>query len=470
MTVGEEKRQKTKYHTLLWLILAVIIIIIFIILSTIIIGGRILDMAQREGNVIELDTNESYESSSKSSTGKSNLQDDEQIDIGDDKSKGLEVSDDNAKWETSTTVDIFKEAYENESGDISVKSEDGDKVIAPGTSNEYEFKLKNTGKTELEYKMTFEGMFTLEHEDIPIKVRLKKGDFWILGGNEEWVEPSELDEVVENGSLGINKIAQYELDWMWAFEDDTSDSIIRDTADTNLGNISVDSKIDFKLTINVETEAIPNPDIEDDLRTGKVKGKNEGILGNKGLLPLAVSLGTIWGTGIILFLIIIFWRRHIYVTGFIIGGNVMKMGKKEFQMKNTRFVFEKARFGKRTWKLCMDDEVIAEMTMRIKRKKKYDDERIQGIALEYNKDKDLWLLMPGKKGKVIAVELYLTVKDGKISIRQDHWAAIDKKHNVYTENGMTGPDDNDYNITPDGLSIDDENALEVVIEDGKTSK
>ena len=259
MTVGEEKRQKTKYHTLLWIILAVIIIIIFIILSTIIIGGRILDMAQREGNVIELDTNESYESSSKSSTGKSNLQDDEQIDIGDDKSKGLEVSDDNAKWETSTTVDIFKEAYENESGDISVKSEDGDKVIAPGTSNEYEFKLKNTGKNELEYKMTFEGMFTLEHEDIPIKVRLKKGDFWILGGNEEWVEPSELDEVVENGSLGINKIAQYELDWMWAFEDDTSDSIIRDTADTNLGNISVDSKIDFKLTINVETEAIPNP-------------------------------------------------------------------------------------------------------------------------------------------------------------------------------------------------------------------
>ena len=35
---------------------------------------------------------------------------------------------------------------------------------------------------------------------------------------------------------------------------------------------------------------------------------------------------------------------------------------------------------------------------------------------------------------------------------------------------MTGPDDNDYNITPGGLSIDDENALEVVIEDGKTSK
>ena len=48
---------------------------------------------------------------------------------------GFEVSDEQTVWTTNTQVEIFRSYYENGEHIITVKSDDGDKLIAPGTEN-----------------------------------------------------------------------------------------------------------------------------------------------------------------------------------------------------------------------------------------------------------------------------------------------------------------------------------------------
>ena len=55
---------------------------------------------------------------------------------------GFQVEDENTVWEGQTDVEIFRVSYENGEGQITVQSGKGDKVIAPGTENEYTFTLQ----------------------------------------------------------------------------------------------------------------------------------------------------------------------------------------------------------------------------------------------------------------------------------------------------------------------------------------
>ena len=55
---------------------------------------------------------------------------------------GFMVIDENdVIWGTETEVEIFKVSYEDGEGNITVKSDNGEKVVAPGTENSYTFKL-----------------------------------------------------------------------------------------------------------------------------------------------------------------------------------------------------------------------------------------------------------------------------------------------------------------------------------------
>lgn len=179
------------------------------------------------------------------------------------KNAGFEVSSDDLVWGNETEIEIFKAAYENESGEITVKSESGDAVIAPGTENSTVFKLKNTGNVPLDYYVNLNLTISTSNEEfkIPIEIRLSRYDgTWIVGNAEEYVNVYQVASSGDAGVLGPGKYIYYTLDWMWPFEGE-GDTVIADIFDTALGNLKVEEELVFVVELeSYATEAVPGSD------------------------------------------------------------------------------------------------------------------------------------------------------------------------------------------------------------------
>jgi len=157
---------------------------------------------------------------------------------------GFEVVDDKGVWTTSTPVDIFKVSYEDGAGNIIVHSSDGDKVIAPGTSNSYTFKLKNTGDVALDYTVSIDAYFEPTGLNIPIEARVNRYDgLWVVGNLVTFDNVAALDAAEDSAVLGAGKYTYYTLEWQWPFEGDN-------TFDTLLGNRAVNEDLTFTIVIN----------------------------------------------------------------------------------------------------------------------------------------------------------------------------------------------------------------------------
>ncbi len=172
----------------------------------------------------------------------------------------LEVKDDqNVVWETETQVEIFHAAYENESGEITVRSAGNDKVIAPGTSNVYNFYINNSGNAALDYTVSSEAEITVKSGQklrVPLVARLSdwRGNY-MVGSADSWVPVEALDGASTKGSLTADYHAKYSLEWQWPFEGD-------DALDTMLGNLAA-SGDEIRVTIKLmvyATDAL-DPDI-----------------------------------------------------------------------------------------------------------------------------------------------------------------------------------------------------------------
>jgi hypothetical protein len=173
------------------------------------------------------------------------------------KKPGFEVSDDNTVWSTNTQVEIFRISYVNGEQVITVNSDNGDKVIAPGTENSYTFKLKNTGNVALDYTVEIDAYFTPADVEIPITGRLNRYDgAWVIGGKEEYAKVSVLDTAEDKATLGAGKYTYYTLDWLWPFESGN------DELDTMLGNLATEQDLTF--TIVIKTTATESSDPYDD--------------------------------------------------------------------------------------------------------------------------------------------------------------------------------------------------------------
>ncbi len=167
--------------------------------------------------------------------------------------KGFVASSDSTVWTTNTKVDIFKSSYTNKLGQMTVKSDDGDKVIAPGTSNSFVFKLSNTSDVPMVYELDIDAYITPDGLELPVKARLSRYDnHWVVGDKHNWVDTATLNNAADDGVLGSGKYLYYTLDWEWPFEVD-------DVYDTLLGNAAVNDDLSLTIVINTRAAATEDP-------------------------------------------------------------------------------------------------------------------------------------------------------------------------------------------------------------------
>lgn len=400
----------------IWIV--VLILLILLIITLALIGTFLGKLSGREGNIIPLLGKNREDSAS-------SLQ---------EEAPELVIQDGQASWDVDTSVDLFKAAYANRQGEVTVKSADGGKVIAPGTANTYEFSLKNTGNISLDYTMKLDSAFTLSNQELPVQVRVRSGDRWIFGGENDWARPGDLTEVTETGTLAVNKYVTYAFEWQWPYESGTDDTLLGDLNDTLIGNAAAEQEVEFRLNIGVQSVVTPGA-APDGLQ-------NE----EPGSVPSGLVFLGLLGIGILLLLLLLlFWRTPVYVTGFLPGEGELCIGRKKDTLRpDGRFLFPKIYMGKR--RLTLGE---VQYRIRLKRKRK-----LPGLAFE-QKD-DLLVITVGRK--VRAIELYLLPT---LAVRQDEWAAIDKNHNVISPAGVKEPDENKENTTPGGLRIDKDGNLEI---------
>lgn len=165
-----------------------------------------------------------------------------------DAKPGFEASDAQGVWEQEQQVEIFKVKY-NESGNITV---DGvkDKVIAPGTTNIYNFTFKNTGNVPLEYTLTTEVEFSNQEYTLPVSVRLfDQSERYLIGSATSFDDPQKLNIISDKAGLSPKSYVNYAFEWEWPFENGN------DSYDTLLGNMAVDEELTMTVIINVKAEA-----------------------------------------------------------------------------------------------------------------------------------------------------------------------------------------------------------------------
>lgn len=153
-------------------------------------------------------------------------------------------------------IQIFHAEYDND-GNITVKSDFGDKVIAPGTENSYDLYVKNVGTVPISYILEAESHITVDvngkQTEIPIQASFytPRGSY-LLGGEEGLENLDKLDGVTDRGGLSSKHQAKYTLTWSWPYDGD-------DEFDTLLGNLAAEGEeLIIKVAFNVTASYDPS--------------------------------------------------------------------------------------------------------------------------------------------------------------------------------------------------------------------
>lgn len=153
-------------------------------------------------------------------------------------------------------IQIFCAEYDND-GKITVKSDFGDKVVAPGTENSYDLYVRNVGKVPISYILEAESRITVDvngkQTEIPIEASFyTPSSSYLLGGEESLENLGKLDGVKDGSGLSPQHQAKYTLCWSWPFDGD-------DEFDTLLGNLAAEGEeLTVKVAFNVTAAYDPN--------------------------------------------------------------------------------------------------------------------------------------------------------------------------------------------------------------------
>ena len=163
------------------------------------------------------------------------------------------------KWKSGKNVDMFKAQYENGEGTPTVVSQDGTKLIAPGTKTTYRFTMNNDGNMAVDYFTDLDFVLKIGNETVtdyqfPLQVRLlnDRGEYLIGDENTyEQVAKASLDQY--RSILGAKSFETFELQLIWLFEGGN------DELDTLYGDLSAEKGVTLTLTINTIAEESLDP-------------------------------------------------------------------------------------------------------------------------------------------------------------------------------------------------------------------
>lgn len=153
-------------------------------------------------------------------------------------------------------IQVFYSEYDND-GNITVQSDFGDQVVAPGTENRYDLYVRNVGKVPIRYLLEAESHITVdvngEQTEIPIEASFytPRGRY-LLGGEESLETIGKLDGMQDAWGLSPQHQAKYTLYWSWPFDGD-------DEFDTLLGNLAAEGEaLTIQVAFHVTASYDPN--------------------------------------------------------------------------------------------------------------------------------------------------------------------------------------------------------------------
>ena len=153
-------------------------------------------------------------------------------------------------------IQVFYGEYDND-GNITVQSDFGDQVVAPGTENRYDLYVRNVGKVQIRYLLEAESHITVdvngEQTEIPIEASFytPRGRY-LLGGEESLEKIGKLDGMQDAWGLSPQHQAKYTLYWSWPFDGD-------DEFDTLLGNLAAEGEaLTIQVAFHVTASYDPN--------------------------------------------------------------------------------------------------------------------------------------------------------------------------------------------------------------------
>lgn len=170
------------------------------------------------------------------------------------KDPSVEVGDEEGKWQSGTNVNIFKASYQNGEGETTVVSQDGTKLIAPGTQTTYKFTMYNNGnmavvyETDLDFTLKIGGETQSDYV-FPLKARLStENGYYLIGDETEWVNVADATLSKHVRVLGSRSYETFVLELLWEFDGGN------DALDTMYGDTSAEKGVSLTLGINTYAE------------------------------------------------------------------------------------------------------------------------------------------------------------------------------------------------------------------------
>lgn len=210
--VDVENEKKEKKHRGAVLVILLVIVLILFLLSTIVLGSRLYELATRDRYTVDM---------------------------------GL--------GEPEGKIELFRIAYSNAVGEITVQGVNADNVVAPGTTVNYDIRLRNNDDVVIDFMMTPTVAF-LTGDQVPVQFKLvdSYGNY-LLGSETEWVGADAMNALMHKGSIHPGEVFTYHISWQWVFE--VSEE--QDEYDTYLGNQS--GEVLPGVRVGITTEAVANP-------------------------------------------------------------------------------------------------------------------------------------------------------------------------------------------------------------------
>jgi hypothetical protein len=185
--------------------------------------------------------------------------------------QGVQIIDGKQVWSTNTSVDIFKIEYKNGENVVTADGETDD-IIAPGTSNVYNFTVSNAGLAPIDYQMAVEAYFSNKNYTIPVTVRLlDKSGRYFAGSEEKWVSLTELNKVTDYEVLKAGSSNGYILEWKLPYDEDGEyDAVFSRLAEAD--DVTLTVVVHTKAMVDAELYAAQNSDSQE--KAGNKEGSS----------------------------------------------------------------------------------------------------------------------------------------------------------------------------------------------------